>query len=121
MPLSKFSRAEKNRIVEEYLHTSKSQKEIAKKYGVLESTFSVWVSRYSSTRRTIVSLQRELKRYGTMKDMTKDEELVALRKALKEKERELAEANLKVEALNVLIDLAEEHGMPVRKNSAAKR
>ena len=61
------------------------------------------------------------KRYGTMKDMTKDEELVALRKALKEKERELAEANLKVEALNVLIDLAEEHGMPVRKNSAAKR
>ena len=45
----------------------------------------------------------------------------SLRKALKEKERELAEANLKVEALNVLIDLAEEHGMPVRKNSAAKR
>ena len=36
-------------------------------------------------------------------------------------DRELAEANLKVEALNVLIDLAEEHGMPVRKNSAAKR
>lgn len=56
-----------------------------------------------------------------MKDLTKDEELVALRKALKEKDRELAEANLKVEALNVLIDLAEEHGMPVRKNSAAKR
>ncbi len=95
MPLSKFSRAEKNRIVEE--------------------------SRYSSTRKTIVSLQRELKKYATMKDLTKDEELVALRKALKEKDRELAEANLKVEALNVLIDLAEEHGMPVRKNSAAKR
>ena len=36
-------------------------------------------------------------------------------------DRELTEANLKVEALNVLIDLAEEHGMPVRKNSAAKR
>ena len=109
MPLSKFSRAEKNRIVEEYLHTSKSQKDIAKKYGVLVSTFSVWVSRYSWTRKTIVSLQRELKRYG------------ALSKALKEKERELAEANLKVEALNVLIDLAEERGMPVRKNSAAMR
>lgn len=121
MPLSKFSRAEKNRIVEEYLHTSKSQRDIAQKYGVLESTFSVWVSRYSSTRKTIVSLQRELKKYATMKDLTKDEELVALRKTLKEKERELAEANLKVEALNVLIDLAEEHGMPVRKNSAAKR
>ncbi len=121
MPLSKFSRAEKNRIVEEYLHTSKSQKDIAKKYGVLVSTFSVWVSRYSSTRKTIVSLQRELKRYGAMNDMTRDEELIALRKALKEKERELAEANLKVEALNVLIDLAEERGMPVRKNSAAKR
>lgn len=53
--------------------------------------------------------------------MTKDEELLALRKALKDKERELSEANLKIEALNVLIDLAEEHGMPVRKNSAAKR
>lgn len=121
MPLSRFSRAEKNRIVEEYLHSSKTQKEIARKYGVLESTFSVWVSRYSSTQFKLVSLQRELKKYATMKEMTKDEELLALRKALKEKERELSEANLKIEALNVLIDLAEEHGMPVRKNSAAKR
>ena len=89
--------------------------------GERESTFSVWVSRYSSTQGRIVSLQRELKRYETLKDMTKDEELLALRKALKDKERELSEANLKIEALNVLIDLAEEHGMPVRKNSAAKR
>ena len=121
MPLSRFSRAEKNRIVEEYLQTSKTQKEISRKYGVLESTFSVWVSRYSSTQGRIVSLQRELKRYETLKDMTKDEERLALRKALKDKERELSEANLKIEALNVLIDLAEEHGMPVRKNSAAKR
>ena len=121
MPLSRYSRAEKNRIVEEYLQTCKTQKEISRKYGVLESTFSVWVSRYSSTQGRIVSLQRELKKYETLKDMTKDEELLALRKALKDKERELSEANLKIEALNVLIDLAEEHGMPVRKNSAAKR
>ena len=62
MPLSRFSRAEKNRIVEEYLQTSKTQKEISRKYGVLESTFSVWVSRYSSTQGRIVSLQRELKK-----------------------------------------------------------
>ena len=63
----------------------------------------------------------EQKQFGAMKHKTIDEELIAVRKALKEKERELEEANLKVEALNVLIDLAEEHGMPVRKHSAAKR
>ena len=53
--------------------------------------------------------------------MSKEEELAALRKALRKRDRELAEANLKIEALNVLIDLAEEQGMPVRKNSAAKQ
>lgn len=54
-----------------------------------------------------------------MREMSKDEELRALRKALRERDRELAKANLKIEALNVLIDLAEEQGMPVRKNSTA--
>lgn len=107
--------------MEEYLQGPMTQKEIAKKYGVLASTLSVWVSRYSRIQGKLVTSQRELKQYPTMREMSKDEELVALRKALRERDRELAEANLKIEALNVMIDLAEEQGMPVRKKSAAKQ
>ena len=71
-----------------------------------------------SSQRSQETVNRKQK--ITKKTVNQNQEK-SLRKALKEKERELAEANLKVEALNVLIDLAEEHGMPVRKNSAAKR
>ena len=63
-----------------------------------------------------------------MKPQTPEEELVYLRKELDKAQQELTEAKralatseLRNEALNTLIDIAERQGIKIRKNSGAKR
>ena len=57
------------------------------------------------------------------KDSQKDSvlELAKMKKEVERLRSELYNKDMEVQALNALIDVAEEHGVAVRKNSGAKQ
>ena len=131
MSRQKFSRALKREIAIEYMQSGKSRQEIALKYGLPSvNTLSSWVSTHLTPfeiRDKCVSLPpvNELSR----EVMAKKEEpqvdqsalIEALQKQIKKLEADLKFAKDRNVALNVMIDIAEEQGICIRKKSGAKR
>ena len=132
MSRQKFSRALKRQIAIEYMQSGKSRQEIALKYGLPNvNTLSSWVNTYLTPfeiKDKCVSLPSTDQLFD--EDMTKkpavelsdQSELIAqLQKQIKQLESDLKRAKDKNIALNVLIDVAEEHGLRIRKKSGAKQ
>ena len=131
MSRQKFSRALKRQIAIEYMQSGKSRQEIALKYGLPNvNTLSSWVNTHLTPfeiKDKCVSLPSTDQLFD--EDMTKkpavelsdQSELIAqLQKQIKQLESDLKRAKDKNIALNVLIDVAEEHGLRIRKKSGAK-
>lgn len=127
-----FSRALKRQIAIEYMQSGKSRQEIALKYGLPNvNTLSSWVNTHLTPfeiKDKCVSLPSTDQLFD--EDMTKkpavelsdQSELIAqLQKQIKQLESDLKRAKDKNIALNVLIDVAEEHGLRIRKKSGAKQ
>ena len=132
MSRQKFSRALKRQIAIEYMQSGRSRQEIALKYGLPNvNTLSSWVNTYLTPfeiKDKCVSLPSTDQLFD--EDMTKkpavelsdQSELIAqLQKQIKQLESDLKRAKDKNIALNVLIDVAEEHGLRIRKKSGAKQ
>ena len=132
MSRQKFSRALKRQIAIEYMQSGKSRQEIALKYGLPNvNTLSSWVNTHLTPfeiKDKCVSLPSTDQLFD--EDMTKkpavessdQSELIAkLQKQNKQLESDLKRAKDKNIALNVLIDVAEEHGLRIRKKSGAKQ
>ncbi|MBO5750161.1 MAG: transposase [Bacteroidaceae bacterium] len=132
MSRQKFSRALKRQIAIEYMQSGKSRQEIALKYGLPNvNTLSSWVNTHLTPfeiKDKCVSLPSTDQLFD--EDMTKkpavelsdQSELIAkLQKQIKQLESDLKRAKDKNIALNVLIDVAEEHGLRIRKKSGAKQ
>ena len=132
MSRQKFSRALKRQIAIEYMQSGKSRQEIALKYGLPNvNTLSSWVNTHLTPfeiKDKCVSLPSTDQLFD--EDMTKkpavelsdQSELIAkLQKQIKQLESDLKRAKDKNIALNVLIDVAEEHGLQIRKKSGAKQ
>lgn len=132
MSRQKFSRALKRQIAIEYMQSGKSRQEIALKYGLSNvNTLSSWVNTHLTPfeiKDKCVSLPSTDQLFD--EDMTKkpavelsdQSELIAqLQKQIKQLESDLKRAKDKNIALNVLIDVAEEHGLRIRKKSGAKQ
>ena len=132
MSKQKFSRALKRQIAIEYMQSGKSRQEIALKYGLPNvNTLSSWVNTHLTPfeiKDKCVSLPSTDQLFD--EDMTKkpavelsdQSELIAqLQKQIKQLESDLKRAKDKNIALNVLIDVAEEHGLRIRKKSGAKQ
>ena len=132
MSRQKFSRALKRQIAIEYMQSGKSRQEIALKYGLPNvNTLSSWVNTHLTPfeiKDKCVSLPSTDQLFD--EDMTKkptvelsdQSELIAkLQKKIKQLESDLKRAKDKNVALNVLIDVAEEHGLRIRKKSGAKQ
>ena len=132
MSRQKFSRALKRQIAIEYMQSGKSRQEIALKYGLPNvNTLSSWVNTHLTPfeiKDKCVSLPSTDQLFD--EDMTKkptvelsdQSELIAqLQKQIKQLESDLKRAKDKNVALNVLIDVAEEHGLRIRKKSGAKQ
>ncbi len=131
MSRQKFSKGLKRQIAIEYMQSGKSRQEIALKYGLPSvNTLSSWVSTHLTPfeiRDKCVSLPpvNELSR----EVMAKKEEpqvdqsalIEALQKQIKKLEADLKFAKDRNVALNVMIDIAEEQGICIRKKSGAKR
>ena len=132
MSRQKFSRALKRQIAIEYMQSGKPRQEIALKYGLPNvNTLSSWVNTHLTPfeiKDKCVSLPSTDQLFD--EDMTKkpavelsdQSELIAqLQKQIKQLESDLKRAKDKNIALNVLIDVAEEHGLRIRKKSGAKQ
>jgi transposase-like protein len=114
------------------MQSGKSRQEIALKYGLPNvNTLSSWVNTHLTPfeiKDKCVSLPSTDQLFD--EDMTKkpavelsdQSELIAqLQKQIKQLESDLKRAKDKNIALNVLIDVAEEHGLRIRKKSGAKQ
>ena len=121
-----LSEEERERIVMAYLNSGDTMKEVAKRYGINEVTLYRWLKmRREGLRRvkTALFLQEKTKEPNPaeMKPQSLEEENLALKKELEQIKRALATSELKNEALNTMIDLAEKQGIKIRKNSGAKQ
>lgn len=129
MSLKKFqiyhSKEERMQVVMAYVNSGKKTSEIAQKYGVSTRSLERWIKEYKEilfTEKKVVSLHRESRTTDeTMKYSTPEEEILALKEELSKTKKALAQSELKQKALEALIDVAEDAGIPIRKNSGAKR
>ena len=120
-----FSREQREAIVREYLTSDMSRRELAEKYRLdSDNIISVWVKRYGYDEKSLslqpqtinppVGMKKKVSPYEGM-------DVEELRRLLEEKDRLLHHKDMQLLALNTLIDVAEEHGIHVRKNSGAKQ
>ena len=128
-----FSEEEREQVVRAYLNSGDTIGETAKRYGVGERSLYHWLKKHrQGVRRVEKALflqeKKQEQKPAEMKPQTPEEELVYLRKELDKAHQELTEAKralatseLRNEALNTLIDVAERQGIKIRKNSGAKR
>ena len=128
-----FSEEEREQVVRAYLNSSESAREVAKRYGISSRSLEGWLKKHrQGVRRVEKALflqeKKQEQKPAEMKPQTPEEELINLRKELDEAQQELTEAKralatseLRNEALNTLIDIAERQGIKIRKNSGAKR
>lgn len=128
-----FSEEEREQVVRAYLNSSESAREVAKRYGISSRSLEGWLKKHrQGVRRVEKALflqeKKQEQKPAEMKPQTPEEELVYLRKELDKAQQELTEAKralatseLRNEALNTLIDIAERQGIKIRKNSGAKR
>ena len=123
---SKYSLEERMKIVRDYEESNLSIAEITKKYGLsCSSLVSVWRSRLSKTEkyRTFVAskssnpFDESVMDVESMKPMSREE----LEKEIVRLQKELEWSRLETKSLNVMIDIAEKHGMQIRKKSGAKQ
>ena len=129
MSLKKFqmyhSREERMQVVTDYVNSGKTIAEIAQKYDINIRTLSRWIKEYKEilfNEKKVVSLHRESKTTDeAMKYSSPEEEILALKEELSKTKKALAQSELKQKALEALIDVAEDAGIPIRKNSGAKR
>lgn len=129
MSLKKFqmyhSKEERMHVVMDYVNSGKTIAEIAQKYDINVRTLCRWIKEHKEilfTEKKVVSLHRESKTTDeAMKYSTPEEEILALKEELSKTKKALAQSELKQKALEALIDVAEDAGIPIRKNSGAKR
>lgn len=132
MSKRKFSRAFKRAVCIEYMQSSKSRSEIAIKYGLPSAnTISGWMQYCLSPleiKEKCVNLPPVIEPISSeMADKTSENiaqqasQIEALEKKIKALEAKLKRSEDKNLALNVLIDIAEEQGIRIRKKSGVKQ
>ena len=131
----RFSRALKRSICIEYMQSGKSRKEIAMKYDLPSVNLqSAWIQsclspleiheKCASLQPVIVQTDSDMakKKEDTPMDAAAMSALIeAQKKQIAKLEKDLKYSQDKNVALNVLIDIAEEQGIRIRKKSGAQR
>jgi transposase-like protein len=116
----------KKKIAEEIITGLKTQAEVSRDYNIPRNNVKNWLVRYGSemlkkqTKEVLSSLNMEKSK--DKKDVDFEKQVRLLEEENLKLREKLLESNLKAEALNTLIDLAEEnYGFSLRKNSGAKQ
>ena len=132
MGKQKFSRALKRSICIEYMQSGMSRKEISMKYNLPSvNTLSSWINsclspleiheKCASLPRETVETDTDMSNQKVHQVVDQDALIETQRKQIEKLEKQLKYSQDKVLALNTLIDIAEEQGIRIRKNSGAKQ
>ena len=135
MGKQKFSRSLKRSICIEYMQSGMSRKEIALKYNLPSvNTLASWINsclspleiheKCASLQPVTVQMDSDMakKKDETPMDVAAMSALIeAQKKQIARLEKDLKYSQDKNVALNVLIDIAEEQGIKIRKKSGAKQ
>lgn len=116
-----YSLEDRLMIIKEYETSSMSAAEVAKKYGFHSpNIIAVWRNRYVNSKKSI--------NFAPENDTNVVEETCMVDKSKAELEAELAKvkkelewSRLETKALEVLIEVAEQNGINIRKKSGAKQ
>jgi transposase-like protein len=110
----------KLKVVQEYLETSISGKDLMNKYQIRgHGCINNWIRKFGLTKpdQTQIDIQRTMKEESAK---TAKERVLELK--VKQLEKELDNEKLRTLALNTMIDIAERDlHIPIRKKSGAKR
>ena len=124
----RISKAFKREVAIEYIQGGGTMQEIALKYNLPNlQTVSNWVRCYltpEEIQNKRLSLPQETQKDTSMpekQDTSKDSMISALEQRIQDLEKLLKHSQLKCKALDTLIDIAEEQGIQIRKNSGAKQ
>lgn len=111
----------KKKVIEEYLNTNKSQKEILRKYNIRgSSSISLWMRNFGIAKPTNEQLDIELIMSKEATNKTKRE--LELEAKIQELEKDLDTERFRTKALNKMIDIIERDlKIPVRKKSGTKQ
>jgi len=110
----------KLKVVQEYLETSISGKDLMDKYQIRgHGCINKWIRKFGLSKpdQTQIDIQRTMK-----EESSKTAKERALELKVKQLEKELDNEKLRTLALNTMIDIAERDlHIPIRKKSGAKR
>lgn len=119
--VSKYSPEQRLMIIKEYESGTMTAAEVAKKYGLNgPNLISVWRRRLQNSpksRTFAVENGTKVVNQKPMSEKTKAE----LEAELAKVKKELEWSKLQTKALETMIEIAEEHGIQIRKKSGAKQ
>ena len=114
---SRFTLEERKSIVKEYLESNLSASDLCKKYGIgATSTLYTWRSQLQESEKSYIFAAE-----NDIKVSMQYPERKAYERRIAELEKRLRKSELQNMALNTMIDIAEEQGLPIRKKSGAKQ
>ena len=118
--VNKYTDDFKLKVALEYLNTSQSQREVLIKYGIAGSNcITDWIRKFELRKPTIKDLEARLQ----MTKSTKKTKLEQYQESkIKKLEELLKREQLKTEALDTMIDIAEDSlKIAIRKKSGSKQ
>ena len=119
--LSKFTPSQRLEIIKEYETSPQSGVEIAQKYGLKgPNVICMWRNRLqNSAKSRTFAVESGTK--NAEEELMKEKSRAELEAELAQVKKKLEWAELQNKALNMMIDIAEEQGIQIRKKSGAKR
>jgi transposase len=118
-----LSQAEKTSMLRGIVDGRMTVRDAMISYRVSSSTVRAWIKSYKREKGELASaMTTKNSSEGKQSAASHDEQMELLKKALLESQQHLQDANLKIQALNTLIDVAEdEFKIAIRKKAGAKR
>lgn len=115
-----FSREEiRERVIKDYLENHLTMYRLGKIYGHAQSTIKRWLLPYLEDEKDLSLFDEPISEEEQMKkDLAKEN--TALKKRIKELEKQKNFLELQVLSRDMLIDIAEREGIQIRKKSGAK-
>ena len=116
-----YTESERMSYIREYLSTSETKYQFAKRTGICRRLLILWLEKYHINDKVINTEQPSLSKASDESLNELEKELAALRAENRKLQRALQEESLRHEACEELINLAEStYHIKVRKNSDAK-
>ena len=116
-----YSDDERMSYIREYLSTSETKYQFAKRTGICRRLLILWLEKYHINDKVMSTDHASFNKYSAESLNELEKELAALRAENRKLQRALQEESLRHEACEELINLAEStYHIKVRKNSDAK-